>query len=88
MYTRAYYSVIKKEWNNDLYSNIDESRHYHTKWSKPDKDKHHVVLLICWFLEKKKKESERDTNELTYKTKETERHGKQPYCYQREKQGE
>ena len=24
----------KKEWNNDIYSNIDGPRDYHTKWSK------------------------------------------------------
>ena len=26
----------KKEWNNAIYSNMDELTHYHTKWSKPE----------------------------------------------------
>ena len=55
-----YYSVIKKD-NNAICSNMDEPRDYHTMWSKPDKDKHHVILLICGIWKK-------DTNELIDKT--------------------
>ena len=52
----------KKEWNNDIYSNVDGPRDYHTKWSKPDKDKiSYKILLICCTLKN-------DTNELIYKT--------------------
>ena len=51
-----YYSVIKKEWNNAIYSNMDGPRDYHTKWSKSDKDKYHL------YVESKK------MNELIYKT--------------------
>ena len=29
-----YYSAIKKEWNNAIYSNMDGPRNYHSKWSK------------------------------------------------------
>ena len=29
----------KKEWNNAICSNLDGPRGYHTKWSKPEKDK-------------------------------------------------
>ena len=29
-------------------------RNYHTKWSKPDKDKYHMISLICGILKKKK----------------------------------
>ena len=36
----------KKEWNNAICSNIDGPREYHMKWSKPDKDKYHMILLI------------------------------------------
>ena len=65
----------KKEWNNATCSNIDGPRHYHTKWSKTEKDKHHMVLCICWFL-KIKRERERykqtyiqnKTNLKTWKT--------------------
>ena len=46
IYTMEYYSAIKKEWNNAICSNMDESRDYHTKWSKPDKDKYHMISLI------------------------------------------
>ena len=33
-----------------------------TKWSKTDKDKYHMIMLICRILKKD------DTNELIYKT--------------------
>ena len=36
----------KKEWNNAIYSSMDEPRDNHTKWSKSDKDKY-MRLLIC-----------------------------------------
>ena len=34
------------------YSIIDGTRDDHTKWSKPDKDKYHMISLICgiWFF--------------------------------------
>ena len=47
IYTMAYYSAIKTEWNNAICSNMNATRDYHTKWSKPDKDKYHMILLIC-----------------------------------------
>ena len=47
MYTVEYYPAIKKEWNNAFCSNVDGPRDYHTKWSKSDKDKYHMILLIC-----------------------------------------
>ena len=37
----------KKEWNNAICSNMDATRDYHTKWSKSEKDKYHVISLIC-----------------------------------------
>ena len=36
-----------KEQNNAIYSKMDASRDYHTKWSKSEKDKYHMVSLIC-----------------------------------------
>ena len=30
-----------------MWGNMDGPRDYHTKWSKSDKDKYHVILLIC-----------------------------------------
>ena len=29
----------KKEWNNAICSNMDGPRDYHTKWSKPDRER-------------------------------------------------
>ena len=40
---------------------MDGRRDYHTKWSKPDKDKYHDIAYM-WNLKKT------DTNELIYKT--------------------
>ena len=36
-HTMEYHSVIKKEWNISDYSNMDEPRYYHTKWSKSER---------------------------------------------------
>ena len=37
----------KKELNNAICSNMDAARDYHTKWSKSEKDKYHMMSLIC-----------------------------------------
>ena len=50
----------KKEWNNASCSNMDGPRDYHAKWSKPDKDKYHMITYM-WNLKY-------DTHELIYKT--------------------
>ena len=39
--------IHKKESDNAICSNIDGPGDYHTKWSKPDEDKYHMILLIC-----------------------------------------
>ena len=44
IYTMGYYSAIKKK---AICSNMDGPRDYHTKWSKSDKDKYHMISLIC-----------------------------------------
>ena len=36
-----------KAWNNAICSNIDGPKNYHTKWSKSEKNKHHMRSLIC-----------------------------------------
>ena len=43
-HTLEYYSAIKK---NEICSNMGGPRDYHTKWSKPDKDKYRMISLIC-----------------------------------------
>ena len=55
---------------------MDGTRDYHTKWSKPDKDKHHMISLICGISKKK------GTSELIYKI-ERYRHRTQICGYQR-----
>ena len=40
----------------------DLNRDYHTKWSEPDKDKNHMILLLGEILKKSA------TNEFIYKT--------------------
>ena len=39
----------KKESNNNntICSNMDATREYHTKWSQKEKDKRHMISLIC-----------------------------------------
>ena len=52
----------RKEWNNAICSNMDGPRDYHAKWSKSEKEKYHMISLICGILKKKK-----GSIELTYK---------------------
>ena len=62
--THTYTGILlshKKEWNNAICSNRDRPRDYHTKWRESEKDKYHMILLICEILKN-------DTNGLTYKT--------------------
>ena len=41
------FSVIKKEWNNTICSNMDGPWDYHTKWNKSEKEnKYHMISLI------------------------------------------
>ena len=40
-------SVIRKEQNNATCSNMGATRDYHSKWSRKEKDKHHMILLTC-----------------------------------------
>ena len=37
----------KNEQNNAVCSNMDATRNYHTKWSKKDEAKYHIVSLTC-----------------------------------------
>ena len=51
----------KKEWNNAIWSNMDGPKDYHTKWTKTEKDKYHMISLTCGI-------SKGDRNEVIYKT--------------------
>ena len=37
----------KKEWNNAICSNMGGPGDYLTKWKKPEKDKYHMIWLLC-----------------------------------------
>ena len=36
----------RKEWDNAICSSMGRPRKYHTKWSKSDKHKYHMVLFM------------------------------------------
>ena len=80
IYTMEYYSDIKK-WNNAICSNMDGPRDYYTKWSQTEKDKYYMRSLICGT---KKKTVQMN---LFMKQKQTHRHRKQTYGYQRGRGG-
>ena len=40
----------QKECNNASYRNMDRHRNYHTKWSKSEKDKYHMMITYMWNL--------------------------------------
>ena len=68
----------KKEWNNAICSNMDGPRDYHTKWSKPDKDKYHGIYDIPYMWNLKKKKKKKDRNEVISKTeRDSHRHRKE-----------
>ena len=55
-----YYSVIK-EWNNAIWSNMDATRDYHTKWSKSEGERQIPYdITYVWNLKY-------GTNEAIYK---------------------
>ena len=60
IYTMEYYSAIKKERNNAIYSNMDAMRDYHTKWSKSERQIPYDITYM-WNLKY-------DTDEPIYET--------------------
>ena len=42
-----YYSVIQKEWNSAIYTNMDWHRDYHTEWNKSDRE---YDIIYMWNL--------------------------------------
>ena len=55
----------KKEWNNAIRSHMDGPRHYHTKWSKSDKEKQIYNIAYMWNLNNKWKKWTYFQNRLT-----------------------
>ena len=68
-----------KKWNNAIWSNMDKSRDYHTKWGKSDWESQISYDIIYMWNQKKN-----HRNELVYKTKQMHRHRKQTYGHQKE----
>ena len=69
----------KKEWNYAMCSNMGGPRDYHTKSSQSDRERQVSHNTYMWNLKY-------DTKELIYKKqKQTNRHRKQTYVYQRGK---
>ena len=48
-----YHATLFSQKKNEILpvacSNMDGPREYHTKWSKPEKDKYHMISLIHGF---------------------------------------
>ena len=70
----------KKEWNNAISSNTDGPRDYHTKWSKSERERQ-----ISWYHLYVESKKMIEMNLFT-KQKQTHRHRKQTYGYQRGKE--
>ena len=48
IYTMEYYLAMKKEENFTLCDSMDGPREHYAKWNKPsEKDKYHIISLIC-----------------------------------------
>ena len=62
MYTMEDHSVVKKEWDNAIGSDMDEPRDCHTKWNKPDRERR-ISYDIPYMSNLKK-----NTYKLIYKT--------------------
>ena len=46
------YSAMKKEWNDDICSNMDVTRDYQTKWSKSERERQIPYdITYMWNLE-------------------------------------
>ena len=63
VYIEIYSEILlihKKEWSNAIHSKMDRPRDYHTNWSKAEKDKYHMISVICEIFKN-------DTHELIYK---------------------
>ena len=82
IYTMEYYSAIEKEWNNAICSNMDRPRDCHTEWNKSDRERQiSYDIAYMWNLKNMIQMN------LSTKQKQTHRHGKQTYGYQRGKGG-
>jgi len=52
IYTMEYYSIIKKQNNDVICSNMDRHRDCHTEWNKSDGERqisYDLVILVIWY---------------------------------------
>ena len=63
LYTMEYYSAVKKEWHSAIFSNMDATRDYHTKWRRSNREKQisYEITTYTWNLKY-------DANEPIYDT--------------------
>ena len=54
IYTKEYYSNIKKEWNNAICRNMGIETIILSEFNQTVNDKHHMISPICGILKKKK----------------------------------
>ena len=50
IYTHTYNGILlgdQKEWNLAICNNMDGAREYNAKQNKSEKDKYHMISLIC-----------------------------------------
>ena len=46
-YRKEYYSTIKNDWSVAICRNTDGLGGHYAKWNKSEKDKYHMISLIC-----------------------------------------
>lgn len=42
-----YHSAVKKKWNLAVCNDVDGTRDDNDKWNELEKDKYHMISLIC-----------------------------------------
>lgn len=47
MYRMEYHLTLKKEWNLGICNDMDGAREYYINQKKSEKDKYHMISLIC-----------------------------------------
>ena len=64
------YSVIKKEWNFAICSNMDEPGMHYAKWNKSEKDKYQMISLTCeiWKIQQTSEYSEKGADSQIERT--------------------
>ena len=56
-YTHKILLIHKKEWNFAICDKMDRHSGHYIKWNKSEKDKYHVITLICGIWKTNKQET-------------------------------